>query len=548
MAKPTGVTAGDLLIAKCTSYDIGGQSVTSSGWTLLGEVAPGGTKSTSVHILYKVAGSSEPSSYTFTESTPHYVTIELTAWSGADTASAPTIGAFATGNALSGAGAKTFGGITMPAAGVLLACVSGYDNGWTAPGAPWSTLANNYDGVNSTYAKTVASGATGSVNVSTTGQTSYAGVLIGIAEAGGGTVTLAPANAAHGHTAATPALVQVHTLAPAGSVLGHTADVVELEQTVTLAPANAAHGHTATGVVLTQVHVLAPANAAHGHTAATPALAQVHVLAPASAAHGQSAAAVVLVQVHELVVDDAEHGQTSSTPSPVPAGSLAVDSAAHGHTAATPALTQAHVLAPAGSVLGHTADVVELEQTVTLAPANAAHGHTATGVVLTQVHVLAPAGSVLGHTASPVVLGTLALRAVVVLTARAMAPPTLSARVAVTVTITVREGDTPMSLRETFDVRQRPIITATFERDGERVDPPTVWFEVRAEGDLEPTRFVHGEAPEVTHPGPGVYDLALPPFTDEGARLYVRADAEGGGLDTGTEDWIRVRRSNVVNT
>ena len=186
VTKPTGVAAGDLLIAKCTSYDTAGQTVTSSGWTSLGSVVPGGASSTSLHVLYKVAGSSEPANYTFTEGTAYYLVVELTAWSGADTSSAPTIGTFGTGNSSSGAGAKTFSGITMPAAGVLLALTSGYFSGWSTPSGFTATV-NNVDGVCSTYSKAVSSGATGSVNVSTTGTTSYAGVLVGIAEASGST-------------------------------------------------------------------------------------------------------------------------------------------------------------------------------------------------------------------------------------------------------------------------------------------------------------------------------------------------------------------------
>ena len=186
VSKPTGVVAGDLLVAKCTSYDTAGQTVTSSGWTALGSVVPGGASSTSLHVLYKVAGSSEPATWTFTEGTAYYLTVELTAWSGADTASAPTIGTFATGNSSSGAGAKTFSGVTMPAAGQLLALVSGYAAGWSTPSG-FTALVSNFDSVNSTYGKSVASGSTGNVSVSTTGTTSYAGVLVGIVEVSGST-------------------------------------------------------------------------------------------------------------------------------------------------------------------------------------------------------------------------------------------------------------------------------------------------------------------------------------------------------------------------
>ena len=126
VTKPTGVTTGDLLIAKCTSYDTAGQTVISAGWTLLAETVPGGTSSTSLHILARTVtdGGTEPASYDFDETTAYYLTVEVTAWSGVD---AVTVGTFTSGGSGSGAGAKTLPGITMPAAGQLLAACSAYN-------------------------------------------------------------------------------------------------------------------------------------------------------------------------------------------------------------------------------------------------------------------------------------------------------------------------------------------------------------------------------------------------------------------------------------
>lgn len=181
VTKPAGVTTGDVLIAKCTSYDTAGQTVESPGWTLLAETVPGGTSSTSLHILTRTVtdGGTEPASYDFDETTPYYLTVELTAWSGVDDV---TIGTFATGGSGSGGGAKTLPGITMPAAGQLLAACSAYSVGWTSLSSPWSVLVENLDSVNSLFAQGVAFGATGDVSVSTTGTTSYAAVLIGLVE------------------------------------------------------------------------------------------------------------------------------------------------------------------------------------------------------------------------------------------------------------------------------------------------------------------------------------------------------------------------------
>jgi hypothetical protein len=61
--RPTGVVAGDLLIANVSNYcDCGQVSASSSGWTLIA--------GTDIHrgrasLLYKIAGGSEPSTYAF---------------------------------------------------------------------------------------------------------------------------------------------------------------------------------------------------------------------------------------------------------------------------------------------------------------------------------------------------------------------------------------------------------------------------------------------------------------------------------------------------
>lgn len=65
ISKPTGVTAGDLLIAFMASDQVN----TWSGDTDWTEVADQGTAKPSVRIVYKTAGSSEPTAYTFTCST-----------------------------------------------------------------------------------------------------------------------------------------------------------------------------------------------------------------------------------------------------------------------------------------------------------------------------------------------------------------------------------------------------------------------------------------------------------------------------------------------
>ncbi|PRH79390.1 hypothetical protein C6N75_09920 [Streptomyces solincola] len=85
VAKPTGVASGDVLIAHFSHND---QTATLTGWTLVNS-----TKSPGVAfrdgLFYKVAGGSEPASYTFSvPANTGPLVGSITAWRGVDT-SAP---------------------------------------------------------------------------------------------------------------------------------------------------------------------------------------------------------------------------------------------------------------------------------------------------------------------------------------------------------------------------------------------------------------------------------------------------------------------------
>lgn len=80
--KPTGTASGDLLIAV-----IGGtKSTTPSGWTQLADVDTGSSSVGHAYVYYKIAGGSEPSSYTFnqTGSSSFYSPGAIVAYRGAD--------------------------------------------------------------------------------------------------------------------------------------------------------------------------------------------------------------------------------------------------------------------------------------------------------------------------------------------------------------------------------------------------------------------------------------------------------------------------------
>ncbi|MFM9056028.1 MAG: hypothetical protein ACKOQY_04985, partial [Bacteroidota bacterium] len=83
---PTGVEQGDVMIANISSYINGNNTTpaTLSGWTQVSSVQTGDTRGYAT-ILYKVAGASEPTSYTFTiEANSTAASGAIVAFSGVD--------------------------------------------------------------------------------------------------------------------------------------------------------------------------------------------------------------------------------------------------------------------------------------------------------------------------------------------------------------------------------------------------------------------------------------------------------------------------------
>ena len=88
--KPTGVVSGDVLIVFITwdGGSLGGLTITPpSGWTQITTAAS--TNYVATRAYYKVAGGSEPSSYTWTQSTTDEAWVSCTAWYNVDTTGSP---------------------------------------------------------------------------------------------------------------------------------------------------------------------------------------------------------------------------------------------------------------------------------------------------------------------------------------------------------------------------------------------------------------------------------------------------------------------------
>ena len=138
ISKPSGVVAGDVLLANIAVYGDNTTAPSSAGWTLVQGADLGGATARYGAVLYKVASSSEPASYTFTLGVGTTNAIgTIVAFSGVDVSGATpfdAVGAIVTG----AGGVVTTTQITTASANaavIMFGEVSGTARAWSA----WTT-------------------------------------------------------------------------------------------------------------------------------------------------------------------------------------------------------------------------------------------------------------------------------------------------------------------------------------------------------------------------------------------------------------------------
>ena len=207
--KPTGVVAGDVMIVNICQRGNGTTAPSLAGWTAISSGAiDGGT--TLGALLYKVAGASEPASYTFTLGTgANNNTGTIVAFSGVDV-SGPTPFDVAPGSlSLSGASGKTAtatGITTVSANAAVIMFAQSSDNqtmgSWntTNPGSLTEIYEDQYNGTGSNdqtigaaIALKPAAGATGNGTVTLGASIRWGAMLVALKPAA--TVTLSPSTA-----------------------------------------------------------------------------------------------------------------------------------------------------------------------------------------------------------------------------------------------------------------------------------------------------------------------------------------------------------------
>ena len=161
--------------------------------------------------------------------------------------------------------------------------------------------------------------------------------------AGGGAVNLIVADAAHGHTADSPAFSMDTYLAVAESLHGHAVDNLTLSATgaANLVVQDATHAHIADGVTLTTQWLLAVAEALHSHTAESVTLSLQTALVVLEALHTHAAENLTLdtSNATALTVQDSTHAHGADNLGLSLDTWLAIVEAAHGHTADAPMLS-----------------------------------------------------------------------------------------------------------------------------------------------------------------------------------------------------------------
>lgn len=172
--KPTGTAENDILIAVFDSDNANGDITAPSGWTHKGEYTSGDISGVYFQVYEKMAGGSEPASYTWTFASGSYSPAGfIAAISGA------TSTQYGTGNTGSDS-SPVASSITMAGAGTVIcvSCNSDAFRTWTKPTG--YTLIYALGRVNGGYEDDVSSGSTGTITSSLDMADYWISFLIGV--------------------------------------------------------------------------------------------------------------------------------------------------------------------------------------------------------------------------------------------------------------------------------------------------------------------------------------------------------------------------------
>lgn len=199
IAKPTGVVAGDIMIANIASLDnnnLAGTNANMTGWTLITASNINANNQRRCTILYKIAGAVEPTDYTFNVSNGTFTTDNtsgaIIAYSGVNNTTPfdVTPGTMSTGGPNSTVTASAITTVTANAAVIFLSALNRDDRDfgtWTTGTPSNLTLTETYDysptnhpGIGSAWAIQSTPGSTGAGSCTLSGNSQHVGILIAL--------------------------------------------------------------------------------------------------------------------------------------------------------------------------------------------------------------------------------------------------------------------------------------------------------------------------------------------------------------------------------
>ena len=214
ITKPTAVVAGDVMMASIAQYATSSAAASASGWTA---IKSGSLSSTSRFgtVLYKIAGASEGSSYTFTLSPSVSGAVgDIVAFSGVDN----TTPLDATGSGFATASSTAVGGTaitttTNNAAAILFGMAASTSSGTGGTWGGWASgLTELYDNQGTGTGNNATSVGAAWKSIATAGTTGAGSATLSASMRNGGywialRAAVNPASAANSTTTASPASV-----------------------------------------------------------------------------------------------------------------------------------------------------------------------------------------------------------------------------------------------------------------------------------------------------------------------------------------------------
>jgi len=407
---PSGIVAGELLVAEASNDNTGGTNMGISGWTQLFHTQYTGNV-VSHGAWAKIAAGSDTATLTGASQDYAARVWRISNHGVATIASDIKVGTPATGSSSAPNPPSLDAGSSKK--WLWLASNGSDDDDNTTPYAPTNYTADAQVESASSTSSTMLQTAWRKYEIQTEDPGAFAlaateewiANVIAIPPAVAGT-NLVVQDATHTHAADAIVLTASNYLAVTEATHIHATDAVALTATVYLAVADATHEHTADAITLVLSAELAVQDATHDHAVDAITLTLVSVLVVQDATHEHASDAISLTANSVLAVTDATHEHAADAIALTASNDLAVTEATHDHAADAITLTLSSTLVVQDAAHEHASDAIGLTANVYLAVTDATHEHAADAIALTASNYLAVTEATHDHAADAITLTT----------------------------------------------------------------------------------------------------------------------------------------------